>query len=186
MTVALFNDGQWRKVKRCDVQARLLADRHYSRQTPGAQEFMSNGRTLVLTTDDGLAVWGAIENKDPAGGHRWRCSIFRNEGPVRSSELVREGTLRTVEYWRRKYRGLPAVPLTTEIDPGKVRRKRDPGRCFIKAGWVKVDERRGLVVLQAPVCALRGHDVFVHEVVGMRFPICLQCGKVNYAWGDAA
>lgn len=45
---------------------------------------------------------------------------------------------------------VPVVPLTTEVDPGKVRPKRDPGRCFLRAGWTRVDERRGLVVLQAP------------------------------------
>lgn len=148
---ALFDmGGAWRAVRRCDVRARLLADRHYSRQTPGATEFMSSGRTLVLLTDCGRAVWGAIESMDPAGGIRWRVSIFRNEGAGRSSDLVREATSHTFDYWLRHYRGLPRVPLTTEIDPGRVRPKRDPGRCFIRAGWRRVDVRRGLVVLEAP------------------------------------
>ena len=30
---------------------------------------------------------------------------------------------------------MAAPPLTTEVDASKVKRKRDPGRCFIKAGW---------------------------------------------------
>lgn len=83
-------EGHWSKVRRCDPSARALADRHYSRQTPGAVDFMGNGRVLVLLTHDALAVWGVIENLDPAGGHRWRCSIFRNEGSARSSDLIRE------------------------------------------------------------------------------------------------
>ncbi len=110
---------------------------------------MPPGRTLVLVTPCGRAVWGAIENLDPAGGLRWRCSIFRNEGAGLSSDLVRAATKRTIGHWVERY-GLPSEPLTTEVDPGKVRHKRDPGRCFRKAGWVKVRTRRGLVVFEAP------------------------------------
>lgn len=143
-------DGHWHKVSRRDPRARELADRHYSRQTPGAAGFMASGKTLVLMTCDAAALWGAIENLDPAGGRRWRCSIFRNESPIRSSDLIVEATARTYAYWRRHYGGLPAVPLTTEVNPDRVKRKRDPGRCFLRAGWRRVDVRRGLVVLQAP------------------------------------
>lgn len=148
----LFSDaGRWHVVKRTTRAARELADRHYSRQTPGAAEFMSSGKTLVMLTDDGRAVWGAIENRVPGGPDlRWRCSIFRNEGDVQSSELVREATDRTFTYWERKYHGRPPVPLRTEVDPRKTRRKRDPGRCFIRAGWRVVGTVNGLVVLEAP------------------------------------
>jgi len=142
-------EGVWHAVSRRDVRARRLADRHYSRQTPGAKDFMASGRTLVMLTDDELAVWGAIENLDPAGNRRWRCSIFRNEGPERSSELVREATARTFDYWLRHYGAIPSVPLQTEVDPRRVRHKRDPGRCFLRAGWVRVGQARGLVVLEA-------------------------------------
>lgn len=156
--LGLWRDGLWRKVRRCDARAVALVDGtyaagappHYSRQTVGAAEFMANGRTLVLLTDDGLAVWGAIENMDPAGGARWRCSIFRNEGPHLSSVLVAEATRRTYDYWTRRFGQLPSVPLQTEVDPLRTRRKRDPGRCFRRAGWTVVGEARGLVVLQAP------------------------------------
>lgn len=149
-TPTLLEVGYWLPVRRCDPVARALADRHYSRQTPGAREFMSSGRTLVLLGSDQFAVWGAIENLDPAGATRWRVSIFRNEGPRRSSEIVASATLATVAIWLDRYGRLPASPLQTEIDPARVRRKRDPGRCFLRAGWRVVDERRGLVVLQAP------------------------------------
>lgn len=141
--------GSWQRVTRCDVRARDLADRHYSRQTPGAQDFMANGRTFVLLGHDALAVWGVIENMDPAGNRRWRCSIFRNEGTTRSSTLIAEATALTYAHWFRHY-GLPAVPLTTEVDPGKVRHKRDPGRCFVKAGWRRIGVARGLLVFAAP------------------------------------
>lgn len=151
MTGDLFPvEGRWHPVLRTDARAVALADRHYSRQTVGAREFMASGRTLVMLTECARAVWGAIENLDPAGGLRWRCSMFRNEGAGLSSDLVREATERTFAYWLRHYSGLPAVRLTTEVDPDKTRRKRDPGRCFLRAGWRRTHVARGLVVLAAP------------------------------------
>lgn len=113
---------------------------------------MANGQTLVMLTDDCGAVWGVIYNMDPRGGLRWRCSIFRRiHGPV-ASTLIREATERTYSYWRIHYGGVPAVPLQTEVDPRKTRHKRDPGRCFRKAGWRVIGKRRGLVILEAPPC----------------------------------
>lgn len=128
-------DGYWQKVRRTDPRARVLADRHYSRQTVGAPEFMANGRTLVLLTHCASAVWGVIQNLDPVGNERFRCSIFRNESLTLSSVLIREATWRTYAFWVRRYHGLPGAPLTTEVDPDRTLRKRDPGRCFRRAGW---------------------------------------------------
>ena len=141
--VSLFDvGGRWRKVERSDVRARALADRHYSRQTVGARDFMGSGRTFVLLTDCERAVWGVIENLDPGGSLRWRVSLFRNEGAGLSSDLIREATARTFAYWRAKHGALPSVPLQTEVDPDRTRRKRDPGRCFRRAGWTLIDVRR--------------------------------------------
>lgn len=140
---------EWRPVKRVDVRARALADRHYSRQTPGHREFMPPGRTLVMVTADASAVWGAVENWFK-GERRWRVSIFRNEGEARSSDLIRTATVETFAHWVLRYGALPEVPLRTEVDPAKTRHKRDPGRCFIRAGWRRVGVVRGLVVLEAP------------------------------------
>lgn len=167
MTAALFAmGGRWHLVDRSDARVRDLIDGtgpfagigpHYSRQTPGARDFLGNGRTFVLLTDDGLAVWGVIENRDPVGGLHWRCAIFRNVGAGLSSSLILEATSRTFAYWLSHYGALPPVPLTTEIDARAVRRKRDPGRCFRRAGWLPVTRPRGrshrhrnLVVLEAP------------------------------------
>lgn len=152
LTARLFDcGGYWHRVERTSARARALADRHYSRQTPGALEFMGPGRVLVLLTDDARAVWGAIENLDGGGALRWRCSLFRNEGPVLSSALVREATERTVTYWRTHYGRLPEASLTTEVDPSRTRHKRDPGRCFLRAGWRVVERTAdGLLRLEAP------------------------------------
>lgn len=145
----------WEIVDRDDPRARRLADEHYPRRTPGAREFMTVGKTLVMLTPCNRATWGVIENLDPTGAPHWRCTIFRNVGAGRSSDLIREATVLTFEYWRRHYGGVPVVPLRTEVDPKKVRPKRDPGRCFIRAGWRVVEgsprsKRRGLVILEAP------------------------------------
>jgi len=142
-------------VTKFDQRARVLADRHYSRQRIGARQFMPPGRTLVLLADDLRAVWGVALNLDPTGAMRWRCTIFRNEGAALSSDLIREATERTFYRWSEKY-GLPELPLTTEIDPELVRHKRDPGRCFLRAGWrllgvvQRAKRRRRHVVLAAP------------------------------------
>ena len=147
----LGHSGAWVPVHRCHPEGRVLADRHYPRQTPGAREFLPPGRTFLLLTVCGRAVWGVVQNLDPAGGRRWRCSIFRNEGAGLSSELIREATQRTYEHWVERYGGLPDLPLTTEVDPRRTRRKRDPGRCFRRAGWAVDGEQGGLVVLRAPM-----------------------------------
>jgi hypothetical protein len=54
----------------------------------------------------------------------------------------------TVEWWRSHYGGLPPAMLTTEVDPTKVRRKRDPGSFvpageFLRAGWRYADGKKG-------------------------------------------
>lgn len=147
--------GPWVRVKRSHASARELADRHYSRQTIGAVDFMPPGRTFVLVTRDELAVWGVVENLDLTGAPRWRCSIFRNEGPARSSDLIIAATALTFARWRERGE-LPPTPLSTEIDPAKVRHKRDPGRCFRRAGWTVYGWTAGghgrarLLVLVAP------------------------------------
>lgn len=148
--------GIWRRVPKRSAVARALADRHYSRQTIGADDFIPPGRCLVLVTPCGRATWAVVENRDPVGALRWRCTIFRNEGAGLSSDLVRAATSATFDYWRRHYHGLPVAPLRTEVDPAATRRKRDPGRCFIRAGWRVVavtpasHGRPSLVVLEAP------------------------------------
>lgn len=146
----LLEGPYWRKVAHDDARARALADRHYSRQTPGALDFTPPGRKLVLLGADELALWAAVENLDGGGALQFRCTVFRNEGPALSSDLVREATAATLAYWRRRYRRV-ARPLTTEVDPERTRRKRDPGRCFRRAGWTVIGTTsKGLVLLRAP------------------------------------
>lgn len=93
----------WERVKRYDARARELADRHYSRQTPGAVDFMPPGVTFVLWRPG--AVWGVVEHLDPRGRRVWRCSIFRNESGEKASDLIKSATAMTYDFWLGKMGG---------------------------------------------------------------------------------
>ena len=62
-------------------------------------------------------------------GHN--CFIFRNTGTSLSSELIREAVAITAVKW-----GIAAFITYVAIE--KVRHKRDPGRCYLKAGFHRV------------------------------------------------
>lgn len=136
----------WRWAPKTHAGARMLADRHYSRQTPGSRTFLPPGQALILWQPE--AVWGVCLNRDARGEWRWRVTIFRNESKALSSDLVREATVLTYLWWG----GGRCSPLTTEVDPRRTRRKRDPGRCFVRSGlWRRRPDLtyRGLVQLEA-------------------------------------
>jgi hypothetical protein len=142
---------RWHLSWRADPVARGLADRHYSRQTVGAEQFVPPGRCLVLRTLDGTAYWVTswpyAEYVHHAWPGAWVCSAFRNEGAFLSSDLILDAVAAT-RYW---FDPPPASGMLTFIDPDQVRRKRDPGRCFRKAGFVPATPnttRGGLVALQ--------------------------------------
>jgi hypothetical protein len=139
----------WQLSDRADPVARAIADRHYNRQSIGHVQFVPPGRCVVLRTPDGDALWitswpfAEYVQHDWAGA--WICSAFRNESPHLSSELVTDAIAATLSLW-------PAVPelgLVTFVDATKTRRKRDPGRCFRKAGFRHVGfTGKGLYALQ--------------------------------------
>lgn len=135
--------GVWHQVAKTDPRARQLADRHYSRQTVGATCFTGPGKSLALLTDCGRAVWAVVENLDAVGATQWRCTIFRNEGAGLSSELIREATARTFAFWARHYGRVPPMPLRTEVDRDATRPKKNPGWCFLKAGWRNAGRTKG-------------------------------------------
>jgi hypothetical protein len=139
----------WHLSHRRDVRALPLANAHYNRQKPGSPQFVPPGRCLVLLTTHADALWVSSwpfpEFVKHAWPGAWVCSCFRNEGPVLSSLLIREAVACTRWWWPE----VPRAGMVTFIDPGKVRRKRDPGRCFLKAGFRPAGRTRGgLVALQ--------------------------------------
>lgn len=161
---------KWRLAHRAHATARLLADRHYSRQKPGTKQFVPPGRCLVFrigTLPQGqepwsggaywITSWPFAEYVRHAWAGAWICSAFRNEGAGLSSELIREVIAATrfvaggKEGW--DFGRLPDLGMVTFVDAAKTRRgrskKSEPGKCFLDAGFRNVGATKGgLVALQ--------------------------------------
>lgn len=140
---------RWERSHRFDPRALPLADRHYNRRKPGSPQFVPPGRCAVLLTPgcDALWVtsWPFAEYVRHAWPGAWVCSCFRNESPHLSSELITEAVAAT----RYLFGDPPPLGMITFVDRDKTRRKRDPGRCYRRAGWTHVGETKGgLVALQ--------------------------------------
>lgn len=140
-----------------DGDPRLLGhyDRHYSSRkwrTPRRllrrqRQALGPGEALVLSTPDGLAAFAWRRHRGAEEGVE--CSIFRNEGPRRSSDLIREAVDLARERW-------PGERLYTYVDARRLPASSNPGYCFLMAGWTRLKRRtkeRGLRVLElAPEC----------------------------------
>ncbi len=119
-----------------DRECAALADRHYSRRTPGAPQFMPNGRKLVLRDTAGTVVfgwlWSPVELRaDKQDGYN--CTIFRNESQRIASDVIIEAERAAVAKWGQNR-------AFTYVDPRKVpatmvRGYPVWGWCFYKAGW---------------------------------------------------
>lgn len=130
----------------------MLADRHYNRQSVGAAQFVPPGRCLVLLTEGATAFWVTSWPLAEYVRHEWAgawiCSAFRNERPDLhlSSDLIRAAVAAT--RWR--FGTPPELGMVTFVDASKTRAKRDPGRCFRRAGFQHVGftKEAGLVALR--------------------------------------
>lgn len=147
--------SRWQLSWRADPVARGIADRHYNRQKVGATQFVPPGRCLVLVTPDStsdlgclwISSWPIAEYVQHAWAGAWMCTAFRNETPDEhlSSDLIRDAVAATLARWPVS----PPLGMVTFVDPGKTRRKRDPGRCFLRAGFERVGlTGKGLHALQ--------------------------------------
>lgn len=139
---------RWRLSHRADPAAVAIADRHYNRQKPGTPQFVPPGSCLVLLSDDAAwtTSWPIAEYTKHAWAGAWVNSLFRNEGPHLSSELIREAVAAT----RWHYGDPPDLGMITFVDASKVR-SRNPGYCYLMAGFRKVGYTKGgLVALQLP------------------------------------
>lgn len=129
----------WQVVTKFDRAACAIADRHYSRRKPGSGQFMPPGQTLVLLSTDGQAVFGWWRPHPDSGIvamnklDGWTCTIFRNEGSQRSSELI----LAAEQMLLARYAIGPSGFITYVWD--KKVRSQNPGYCFLCAGY----ERKG-------------------------------------------
>jgi hypothetical protein len=99
-----------------------------------------------VTADRGalwVTSWPQYAQHDWQGA--WVNSLFRRETGPLASELIRSAVAAT----RHRLGEPPALGMVTFIDPCRVRRKRDPGRCFRRAGFALAGSTRsGLICLQ--------------------------------------
>lgn len=142
----------WQVSWRADPVGQRIADRHYNRQSVGSAQFVPPGRCVVLLADDNSALWVTSWQCAQYVRHQWPDawvnSLLRNEGEYLSSDLITAAVAAT----RAKWDQVPSMGIVSFVDPSKVRRKRDPGRCYLRAGWHLVGVTAGglLVFQQLP------------------------------------
>lgn len=135
---------RWERSHRFDATVVPLADRHYNRRKHGSPQFVPPGRCVVFATPARdafwITSWPFAEYVRHAWPGAWICSAFRNENRENlSSELIREAIAATLSVWPDP----PALGLVTFVNAKKVTHKRDPGRCFLKAGFSSVGHTKG-------------------------------------------
>lgn len=123
--------GPWIITDAGDQRVRALADRHYTAR-PRRSELRSKrkrtvgppGERLVFVTEDARAAWISLRQEPATVDHAWPgalvCSLFRNEGPTLSSELIVHAVALTVEKWG----PIPRAGFITFVDPAKTRARR--------------------------------------------------------------
>ena len=147
MLAAMLVDGNpWVGIKDGDRRALALYRRHYSARTYRDRRehcrFVGPGQRVALMTSDcaALLVWRVSRRLDGQTGIC--CSIFRNEGPALSSDLLIQGEAFAWERWPDETR------LFTHVDPTKIQSDQ-PGYCFLMAGWTGWGwTRSGLRILE--------------------------------------
>ncbi len=123
-----------------DREMAMLADRHYSRRTVGARQFLYCGRKIVIRDAQGDVLFGWLfpdEDKRMDGQTGYNCAIFRNESERRSSEIILECEQIAIARW-----GLNR--MYTYVNPAKIK-SVNPGYCFKQAGWRNVRYEDGSI-----------------------------------------
>ena len=129
-------DGHWLPASKFDPRAVALYHRHYSAAINGksmarllASGFAGTGESMVLLTErcDALFSWrkDLVRRADAQEGVN--CTVFRNEGPTLSSELIEEACELAWSRW-------PGERLFTYVWDAKIA-SVNPGYCFKMAGW---------------------------------------------------
>lgn len=123
--------GPWIPIKDGNPTGMALFMRHYTaRERRKVFQFVGPGEKEVLITADAKALFVWRKFISDAGETGVNCAVFRNEGTQagRASDLILAADSIAHQRW-------PGERLYTYVDPAKVRHKRDPGRCFIRAGY---------------------------------------------------
>lgn len=136
----------WWLTKDGDRDCLDLYERHYSaHQYKDGRErklFAGPGEKIVLRTKAGDAMFVWRRFIDGSGECGINCAVFRNEGPHRSSDLIRQADAVADAIW-------PCCRHYTYVNPQAVA-SANPGYCFIAAGWRRLKRRTGsgLMILE--------------------------------------
>lgn len=135
----------WKLVGRLDARARVLADRHYSRQHPGYREFCPPGNNIVLLGLNDDALW-VSHRPDPTaqlleprkdGFEYWDNPYFRNESGQVASELIKQALAITMGIWEGPLtNGFHSFVDSKHVKPTIRRGNPVYGWCFERAGFL--------------------------------------------------
>lgn len=131
----MINEPYWYLSKDGDLSLLAMYERHYScydyKDGRKRTQFVGPGQNIVLRTGDADAMFVWRKFIDDSGQEGVNCAVFRNEAPQRylSSELVRQADAVADHVW-------PGERHYTYVNPKAVR-SRNPGYCFVAAGWRK-------------------------------------------------
>ena len=142
----LIEGAHWYASHHADPRAVALYLRHYSakRYADGRlrRQFCAPGEKLVLLTPhaDALFVWHKAQDGLRMDGlDGVHCTVFRNESPYQSSDLIREAEVLAWARW-------PGTTLYTYVNAAKVA-STVPGWCFIRARWKRAGTSKGGLLL---------------------------------------
>jgi len=143
--------AQWIVAVDGEPELSALYERHYSctpaarerRRRRGVSKFRGPGQTIILTTPHRDALFAWRKFIDDSGQQGVNCAVFRNESRLLSSDLIREADAIADYAW-------PGERHYTFVR-GSAVLSRNPGWCFICAGWSRCGvTRKGLVILERP------------------------------------
>lgn len=156
-----MNFSPWERTHKGDARGRVLADNHYTRQSPGHPMWTRPGYNFVLYAEDlidGRAVFVWWRPKWEAGQERRdklraiECTIFRKEGcwTLIASELIKAAVwaLWMPEAATDLNLACPhEYQLITGVSTAKTSRGRGKnsaaGKCFRSAGFREFEHRSG-------------------------------------------
>lgn len=137
----------WWLTKDGDKDCLALYERHYSayqyKDGRVRDRFAGPGEKVVLRTESGDSMFVWRKFRDDSGQQGINCAVFRNESAHKSSELIRQADSIADCLW-------PDSRHYTYVNPSAVA-SRNPGFCFIAAGWHRLPYRtkkRGLMILE--------------------------------------
>ena len=145
---------RWTESNRADPIARELADRHYSRQSIGAEQFVPPGRCVVLVEENARAFWVTSwpfpEYVKHAWAGAWICSAFRSEDAGGSIELVKQAIAATrAALGEPPHEGMVTFIDHQKVKPTMIRGNPTWGWIWVKSGFRYVGQTKaGLLAFQ--------------------------------------